>query len=252
MSSPSFRPFWQLTWREQLATAWLVFRLQTQLIFSQRFVWFLSAILLYMAVLYFANYQNPVHDRLDMDDIYISLLTMPLMVLALYLNMQVIVSEKEQRTLEVMFTTAGSRHKVWLLRLGSLSILLFILTLFVSLLAFFTFADFPIIGMACNVYATVFLVGNLTLYFAVHLRSSLGAGMVTGMMLFLHLIVSGIFDYEKTRYFLFFNPYDIPRELDPRTWDIWMWQNRIGVLILGLLLLFFAIRGMKNRDRLLK
>ncbi|MBI4550738.1 MAG: hypothetical protein HY710_00575 [Candidatus Latescibacteria bacterium] len=252
MSTPSFQPFRQLRRREQLGTAWTVFRLQTQLIFSQRVVWFLSAILLYLGILYAVNYRLAMNDRMDLETIYLMVMTMPLLVLTLYLHMQVIITEKEQRTLEVMFTTAGSRHKVWLVRLGTLNALLWLMSVGMSLLVFFTFADFSILGMACSVYATVFLVGSLTLFFAVRLRSSLGAGMVTALVLLLHTFSADIFHYNRTRYFLFFNPYDIPNQIDPRTWDIWAWQNRIGVMIIGLLLLFFALRSLEHRDRLLR
>ena len=158
-----------------------------------------------------------------------------------------------------MFTTAGSRYKVWLLRIGALNVVLFAITLGMSAVVFFTFADYSILGMACSVFATVFFVGNLTLYFAVRLRSSLGAGMVTGAFIMLHSIMIGILSeseresrFEMQRYFLFFNPYEVPEQFDPVTWDLMMWQNRIGVFLLGFLLMFFAIRAMDNRDRLLR
>lgn len=252
MTTSSFQPFWQLSRREQFGAAWMIFRLQTQLIFSQRAVWFLSVILLYLGILYAVNYYVTVSDRLAPESIYLLVMTVPLVVLTLYLNMQVVITEKEQRTLEVMFTTAGSRYKVWLLRLGTLNVLLWLVSVGMSLLVFFTFADFSILGMACSVYATAFLVGNLTLCFAVRLRSGLGAGMVTALVLLLHTLSADIFRYNRTRYFLFFNPYDLPNQIDPRTWNIWMWQNRIGVMIIGLLLLFLAIRGLEHRDRLLR
>ena len=126
------------------------------------------------------------------------------------------------------------------------------LDLFLSILVFYTFMDYSILGMTWNTFVTLFFVGNLTLYFAVRMRSGLGAGMVTGLVLFLHLISAGIFDYAETRYFIFFNPYDIPDQMDPRLWDIWMIQNRLGVFGLGLVMIFFALRGMENRDRLLR
>jgi hypothetical protein len=252
MNTPTFASFWQLSRREQLDTAWRIFRLQTQVIFSQRVVWFLGAMLLYIGIVYTVNYTIESDDRMGLHEIYIMVMTMPLLVLALYLNMQVVITEKEQRTLEVMFTTAGSRYKVWLLRLGTLNVLLWLMSVGMSAVVFFTFADFSIPGMACSVYATVFLVGNLTLFFAVRLRSGLGAGMVTALVLILHLFSTGIFEYEDTRYVLFFNPYDIPNQMDPRTWDLWTWQNRIGVLIVGAVLLFFALRGLERRDRLLR
>jgi hypothetical protein len=253
MNTSAFQPFWRLSRFEQAATAWKIFRLQIQVIFSRRVVWFLGAIVVYMTALYLINYfVAPPNDRIPTEALYIMVMTMPLSVLSLYLNMQVIVTEKEQRTIEVMFTTAGSRYRVWLLRLGALNILLFLVSLGMSAIAFFTFTDFSIPGMACNVFATVFFIGNVTLFFAVRLRSGLGAGMVTALVVILHLFSAGVFDYADTRYFLLFNPYEIPGQMDPQTWDVWTWQNRIGTLVVGGLFLFFALRGMENRDRLLR
>ncbi len=250
--TPSYRSYWELGARAQAGIVWTMIRLQTQLIFSNKFVWFIMAVLCYVGLVYAINYQQPVYDRMDPEDVYIAVMTMPLLVLAVYFNMQAIVTEKEQRTLEVMFTTAGSRYKVWLIRLGTLNGLLCALTFCLSILVFYTFMDFSILGMTWNTYVTLFFVGNLTLYFAVRMRSGLGAGMVTAVILFLHMISAGIFDYGDTRYFLFFNPYDIPDQMDPQLWDIWMLQNRLGVFGLGLVMLFFALRGMENRDRLLR
>lgn len=250
--APTYRSFWELHVRSQMEVAWTVIRLQTQVIFSHKFVWFILAVLSFIGLMYAVNYQLPTRERMEPEDVYIIIMTMPLLVLAVYLNMQAIVTEKEQRTLEVMFTTAGSRYKVWLLRLGTLNILLCLLTFVISILVFFTFMDFSIPGMTWNTFGTVFFVGNLTLFFAVRMRSGLGAGMVTGLVLFLHMMTAGIFDYGDTRYFLFFNPYDAPEQMDPRLWDVWMLQNRLVVFALGLVLMFFALRGMENRDRLLR
>jgi len=44
----------------------------------------------------------------------------------------------------------------------------------------------------------------------------------------------------------------MPRQLDPETWNLWMWQNRIGVVLAGGLLLFATLRGMDERERLLR
>lgn len=252
LSLPSFPVFWGLSRKEQAKIAWTIFRLQSQLIFSQRIVWFVGALLLYVSVLYTINYTVATRERMGIDDVYFLVITLPLMALALYLNMQVIVSEKDQRTLEVLFTTSGSRYKVWLLRLGVLNLLMLLSSFGMSGIVFLTFADFSITSMACSVFTTAFLVGNLTLYVAIRLRSSLGAGMVTALILILQLLITGIFDLANTRYVLFFNPYDIPNQLDPRVWELWAWQNRIGTLMIGVLLLFGAIRGLEDRDRLLR
>jgi hypothetical protein len=242
--------FAELPVRERLSVTWAIFRLQAQIIFSHKFIWFMFGILAYFIVAYVINYRQSVIDRMALEDVLPWLLEFPLSALAVFLSMQVITSEKDNRTLEVMFTTAGSRYKVWLLRLGTLNLILLILALVFSVVAFFAFTDIPVFGMALHGFVPTFFAGSMTLYFAVRFRSGLAAGMVSAGLLTLILMFTELLD--ETRYFLFFNPYHIPRRLDPETWNLWMWQNRIGVLCLGGLLLFAALRGMEVRERLLR
>jgi ABC-type transport system involved in multi-copper enzyme maturation permease subunit len=242
--------FADLSARAQLSIAWEIFRLQARIVFSHKFVWFMAGILIYFVVAYIINYNQSVIERMPMEDVLPVLLEFPLAALAVYLSMQVIASEKDNRTLEVMFTTAGSRYKVWLLRLGTLNVILLILAFALSALAFFTFTDIPIIGMALHAFVPTFFAGSMTLYFAVRFRSGFAAGMVAAGLLVLMLMF--VEPLSETRYFLFFNPYEVPRRLDPGTWNLSMWQNRIGVLVLAGLMLFAALRGMEVRERLLR
>jgi ABC-type transport system involved in multi-copper enzyme maturation permease subunit len=242
--------FAELAGRERLAVAWEIFRLQTQVIFSHKFVWFMLGVLAYFIAAYVINYNQTMIDRMSLEDVLPLLLEFPLAALAVFLSMQVITSEKDNRTLEVMFTTAGSRYKVWLLRLGTLNAILLMLAFVFAMIAFLAFTDIPIMGMALHGFVPAFFAGSMTLYFAVRFRSGLAAGMVAAGLLTLILMFTELLN--ETRYFLFFNPYHVPRQLDPETWNLWMWQNRIGILCAGGLMLFAALRGMEVRERLLR
>ncbi|MFQ5604759.1 MAG: hypothetical protein ACE5HS_15930 [bacterium] len=245
-----YQRFSSLSVRSQLAVCWEIFRRQVQIMFSKKFVWFLLGILGYFVLVYVINYRQSMIDRMTQEDILPWLVALPLTVLAVYLNMQLISSEKENRTLEVMFTTAGSRYKVWLFRLTTLNLLLLMISIGLSHLAFFTIADMAVWGTAAHGFVPAYFVGGMTLYFAVKFRSGFAAGMVSGGILILLSMFSEAL-YE-TRYFLYFNPYDVPRQLDPETWQLWMWQNRMALMVLGVLLQFFALRGLEERERLLR
>lgn len=233
----------------QIKVGWEILRLQAQIIFSKKFIWFMAGILGYFGLVYVINYRQPIIDRMTQEDILPWLLAFPLSVLAVLLNMQLIASEKENRTLEVMFTTAGSRYNAWLLRLGTLNLLLLAVAFGLSVLSFFGIADLVIVGTALHGFVPAFLAGSMTLYFSVKFRSGFAAGMVSAGILLLVLIFSEAIN--ETRYFLYFNPYSVPRQLDPETWNLWMWQNRITAVCAGLLLQFFALRGLEKRERLL-
>lgn len=246
-----YQSFSGLTKKSQLKVIWEILRSQVQILFSKKFIWAMAVVLGYFITIYFINYFEEIHERMELEDL-LWFLQWPLFALALYLNMQLISSEKENRTLEVLFTTAGSRYKVWLLRVGTLNLILLLVAFSLSFLTFFTFSDLPILAMALNCFVPGFFIGAITLYLSVKFRSGFAAAMGTILFLLLSMILFGVLDLEDTRYPLFFNYYDIPRNIDPGTWYLWMWQNRITVVILGVLLQFFTLRGLEGRERLLQ
>lgn len=237
----------------KIKVAWEIFRLQASLIFSQKLMWVLLGELVYLALRYIENYNDDVVSRVTQVGVINELLAFPLVVLAVLMNMFLISGEKEKRTLEGMFTIAGSRYKVWLLRIVSLNITIFLMALALSIITYFTFTDLPIWGVTVYGFIPVFFLGNLTLYFSVKFRSALAAGMVAGIFIFfLTIFNTAMEEAELYRYMLFFNPYELPREIDPATWNVWTWQNKITVFLAGCAMLFAALRGMNNREKLLR
>jgi hypothetical protein len=250
MNQPKYTPLSQLALQQRLRVSIEILKAQGQILFSKKFVWFVVGVLVLFGIVYFVNFREDLDDRITQEGVIPLLLYFPLVVVAIFLNMQMIASEKENRTLEILFTTSGSRYKVWLLRLFTVNLVLLAMAFLQSILAFFGLADISILGTALNGFVTPFMVGALTFYFSVKLRSGFGAAMITALIVVLALMFSD--PLEDTRYQLFFNPYNIPRRIDPETWNIWMWQNRIFTLSLGMLLQFFGLRGMENRERLLR
>ncbi len=244
--------FSQIPVLERVKVGWQVFKLQSTLIFSHKFIWFMVGVAAYLALMYAINYNEDMRGRLDQEDI-IYILIFPVLIFSIFLNMQLVTSEKENRTLEIMFTTAGSRYKVWLIKSACLSLVLFGLSVFISAVAFFTFTEMQIFMTGFYMFIPGIFIGNLTLYFATRFRSGLAAGMVAGLFVFLFLMFQEpLEDANLHRFMLFFNPFDPPRRIDPETWQIWTWQNKIGYLAASLGLVFAAIRGMEDRERLLR
>jgi len=205
---------------------------------------------LYTVIVYIINYREPVIDRMTTSSVLSALLEVPLFGLAIFLNMQLIANEKDRRTLEGLFTVAGSRYKVWLIRFGTLNLVMLGFALVLSLIGYFCFADLPPVGMALNGFVPACFIGSMTLYFSVRFRSAFAAGMVAvGVLLLISVMAEPL---EESRYFAFFNPYNVPRSLDPETWQLWMWQNRLALLALSAGLQFLALRGLGNRERLLR
>ncbi|KAA3619848.1 MAG: hypothetical protein DWQ05_03750 [Calditrichaeota bacterium] len=243
-------PFFALNFLQRLKVSLEVFRLNTRIVFSNRFAWFLFGLIAYIIFLYVVNYQNEIYDRMRPDFIFYMLVQLPLSAIAVFLCMNLISSEKDNRTLEITFTTAGSRYKIWLIRFGSLCVLFLLLAIVLSSIGFFFFVELPIWSLAFHAYVPVFFIAGMVFYFAVKFRSGLAAGMVSGIVLFFMFTFHE--PLEDTRYTLFFNPFDVPHNIDASVWYDWTWQNRIGLLVLGGLFIFAALRGMNNRERLLR
>lgn len=244
-----YTPYTQLSGGEKIRVGLQILSAQAQIIFSKKFWWFVAGILLYVAVSYFINYRQGINDRLDQVGILVVLVEIPLLVLSIFLNMQLVGAEKDNRTLELLFTMSGSRYKVWLLRLGTINGLLLGFAILLSIISYFAFTETEILTTSLVGVVPPFTIGALTFYFSIKFRSSFGAAMVSALITVLLLMFYGAL--ETTKYNLFFNPWDIPRQVDPQTWRLWMWQNRIALLLIGLLLQFFGLRGLEHRERLL-
>jgi hypothetical protein len=252
-SASAHEKFSALTILVKIKVVWEMFRLQASLIFSQMLLWILLGIFAFMVLVYIKNYNEDIVNRITQEQILNFPLALPLVVVSVLMNMFLISGEKDKRTLESMFTTAGSRYKVWLLRIVSLNVVIFLIALGLSVLTFFTFTDLPIFGATAHIFIPVFFLGNMTLYFSVKFHSALAAGMVAGLVIFFLFILNTAFEENGLyRYMLFFNPYDLPRDIDPATWATWTWQNKVAVFLAGGGLLFAALRGMDNREKLLR
>jgi ABC-type transport system involved in multi-copper enzyme maturation permease subunit len=250
MNRPIYTSLSQLPLRQRLQVAFEILRAQAQILFSKKFIWFVLGVLAQFVIVYVINYRQELNERLVQENVVPLMLYFPLVVIAIFMNMQLISSEKDNRTLEILFTTAGSRYKVWLLRLATVNLVLLAMAFMQSILTYFGITDIEILATALNGFVTPFSVGALTFFLSVRLRSGFGAAMLTALLVVLCFMFTELL--EDTRYLLFFNPYNIPRRIDPETWNLWMWQNRMTLLVAGLALQFFGLRGLENRERLLR
>ena len=249
----TFQSFSELENGARFRIGWELFRLQVRLIFSHKFIWFMLGLTAWLRLMYYFNFRTDAVFRMTQRNVIEDLIYLPMVVLAVFLNMQLITAEKDNRTLEVMFTTSGSQFKVWLLKAATLGTILYFITLAICVVAFFGFTDMAILATSFYAFVPIYFIANLTLYFAVRMKSGLAAGMVTAAVLVILFFSNAIMEEtDLYKYMLFLNPYSPPLRVDPATWEVWIWQNKIGVLILGTGLLYAALRSMGNRERLLR
>ena len=237
-----------LTYKDLFASGARMVSLSLRIVFHRKLAFGVLGVLGYYAVLYALLTFRP-GDGFSVEDALNILVQIPIAALAVYLSMDIIASERDRDTLETLFSTASTHYAIWMVRLTSLHGILVVAALAMSSLSYVLFAEFPFILGGLNAAIPAYLVANLTFYFAVSVRSSNAAGMLSLGCLLLALMFSS--SLSGTLYDPFLNPFNVPGTLDLGVWEDRVLLNRTIVLAMGALMLFLALRRMERRERLL-
>lgn len=237
-----------LTYRDLWQSVGLMIQLSLRIVFHRKLMFAALGVLTYYAVLYSIMTFRP-SDGFSVEEALNILVQVPMAALAVYLSMDIVSSERDRDTLETLFSTASSHYAIWMVRLTSLHGILFVSSLLMSSLSYVLFAEFPFVLGGLNAVVPAYLIANLTFYFAVSVRSSNAAGMLSlGFLLMVLMFSSAI---SGTVYDPLLNPFNIPAGVDLTLWEDRVLINRASVVGVGGLLLFLALRKMKRRERLL-
>ncbi|NKB72081.1 MAG: hypothetical protein GKR89_33810 [Candidatus Latescibacteria bacterium] len=237
-----------LSWRalagSLMRLGWLSFRIA----FHRKLLLLGLGVTLYYGALYLLAIIKP-DEGFDVQRALYVLVEIPGAVLAVYLAMDLVAGERERDTLEMLFSTSMSQLGIWGVRLAVLYGLLGAVLLAMSAAAYLLFAEFPFLGGGLNALVPAFFMVNLTFCAAVLWRSGHTAGMIA-----LAVLVGVLLTAEQLRptpYFLFLPVYNLPGGVDAATWSQTMVINRLGVVGLGVVLLWVGFKRMANREGLL-
>jgi hypothetical protein len=237
-----------LSWKELLASFGRLLRLSATIALHRKLPFMAAGVICYYAGLYILAILRP-GEGFGVSQALFVLVEIPGVVLAIYLTMDQVAGERQQDTLETLFSTAMSHYGVWTARLATVYAALALSLLLMSAAAYFLFAEFPFLAGGLNACAPAFLVGSLTFFLSVFYRSSNTAGMLAlaatvGVLLFSSSLQGSV-------YYLFLNPFSPPLGADLSLWHETVLFNRAGIIALGLGLLFAALRRMRRREKLL-
>ncbi len=180
-------------------------------------------------------------------DVPVSLLGLPLSLLALALGVRVIAGEIEERTLEVAWTVPGGARKVWLGKLGAAVAILAAGEVLLAGATWLFLAPFPWSVTWTAFQAALFHLA-LGTWLAVLLRSEVG-GVLLGLPAWVLALLSGSGDHPS-RVSPFFDPLKYATR-DASEVAAWTLQNRVGVLLVVLVLLLLAFERVEDRERML-
>lgn len=220
-----------------------------KIIFSHKFLLISGGIFIYFSIVVTVNYFVDPSDRMGERGIYMWLLSFPGIIFIFYPSMSLFLSEGENRRIEMIFSTAGSMHKIWLAKIVSLYLSGAFILFLLALLSYIFVADFNLPGYFANSLFPLIFFSSLTMAFSVIFRSINAAGLTAVGTLFFHLILYDLL--RKTRFNIFLNPYLKPDEIDHYIWNKMVLQNRIGMVVISALLITFSIKMLEKREKFL-
>ncbi|MFH1567476.1 MAG: hypothetical protein ABIL09_05690 [Gemmatimonadota bacterium] len=237
-----------LSWIDLLGSLARLGALSFRLALHRKLPFMLGAVAAYYAGLYAFALVRPGEGFGAGEALY-ALVEVPGAVLAVYLAMDLVARERDRNTLEILYTTASSHYRIWLMRLLAADAVLAVLLLAMSATAYYGFAEFPWVAGWLNALPPTFLAANLTFYLSVRWRSGNAAGMVALGALVAVLLTAG--QLQQSPWFLYIKPFAPPMGIDAAAWLETGLANRAAVLAAGSLLLYLGLRRLGDRERLL-
>lgn len=237
-----------LNWRTLFATGLRFLSLSANIIFHRKLLFMGAGIVLYYGILYAVAILRP-NEGFSVEQALHILVEAPGTVLAIYLTMDLVAGEREKDTLEILFSTATSHYLTWGIRIFSVLSVLFVAIMAMSTLSYFLFAEFPFGRGGVNAFFPALFLACLTFYFSVFCRSGNAAAMLALGVLVIVLVTADAL--QNTSYFLFLNPFLPPDGMDEYIWFERAAYNRMSVCVFSLLFVFFALKRMEVRERIL-
>ncbi|MFC1562927.1 hypothetical protein ACFL4Z_02625 [candidate division KSB1 bacterium] len=193
------------------------------------------------------NYFSSSAERIGGEGIFMWLLIIPGIALVFYPSMSLVTSEIENRTIEMIFCTADSRYKVWLARIFTLHFFVAFIIFVLCSLSFVFISDFPFLGYFFHSLFPLIFLSSLIIMLSVILKSGNAGGLVSLLVIMFLMITYQ--PLSSTKFNLFMNPYFKFQGIDYSSWAVTVWYNRIGILVLSGLMIYYSLFRLNKREK---
>jgi len=222
-------------------------RYNMRIIFGGKFIYFILAAFIFFLV--FGIIMALENDEMYMEDIY-GLLAFPAILLVFFPSVFGIQSDADQRTLEIIFGIPDYRYRVWLVRYLMILILVFLLLFPFAGLAYYALLSFPIMKMVLHLMVLVLFVSALGFCISTLVRNGNATAVIMVIVgLFLLILADEI---DESKWNIFLNPFNIPRNLNEIVWREIIRQNRIFMGIGSIVLILLGLLNLQRREKFLR
>ncbi len=221
-------------------------RYNMRIIFGGKFIYFILAAFIFFLV--FGIILALESGDIEMEDVY-SLLAFPAILLVFFPSVFGIQSDADQRTLEIIFGIPDYRYKVWLVRYLMILLLVFLLLFPFAGLAYYALISFPILRLILHLMVLVVFVSSLGFSLSTMVRNGNATAVIMVVIGLALLILADALEGSKWNIFL--NPFDIPRNINEIVWQETIRQNRIIMGIGSVVLILLGLLNLQKREKFL-
>ncbi|MCF8358340.1 MAG: hypothetical protein K9H26_06250 [Prolixibacteraceae bacterium] len=230
----------------ELFLTWKMIRYNLKIIFGNRFIWFLvSALAIFLFIVGFNLFNGQMITEAGIYRILLLVGTLLLFYPAAF----GIQSDKDSRTLEIIFGVPNYRFRVWFLRLMLIYAITFVILLLLSELLRYTMVSFSILKMNIQILFPLAFIGIFTFFLSTMLRSGNGTAAVVIILGIALLILSD--NIENSYWNIFFNPYDNPSDVSNMVWQSLAVKNRIFLFSGAVIFLLGGLMNLQKREKFL-
>lgn len=158
-------------------------------------------------------------------------------------------SDKDARTLEIIFGIPDYRYRVWLLRLGMVFLLAFVMLILLGFLLQISLIEAQMFSVIMQVMYPLVFLGTFTFLITTLVKSGNAAAVII-IIICMALLISSEF-FENKYYNVFFNPLAVPDNTNQIVWEGLTLKNHIFLVVGGLISLLGGLYNLQGREKFL-
>ncbi|MHA7110585.1 hypothetical protein ACRTDU_10695 [Sunxiuqinia elliptica] len=215
-----------------------------RIIFGGRFIWFLLAAFAFYA---FVSIVAVLDGELPDEEFVYGVLFFPAVLLIFYPMTFGIQNDQDAGILEILFGIPDYRYKVWLVRLVLIFVLVFLLLIGFAGVSSIFLAPVNWLEMAGQLMFPVFFLGSMAFMFSTIIKNGNGTAVVMVILGIILLILSDAL--ERTMWFVFLNPFDVPGRMNEVVWEGIVLKNRLFLVIAAVVFLLYGLFNLQKREK---
>jgi hypothetical protein len=223
---------------------WKMIVYNLRIIFANRFIWFLAGSVLFyfgLSVIYVFD-----QDVSNMRDLY-GVFLFSGVLLVFYPTAFGVQNDQDARTIEILFGIPNYRYKVWLVRIILIFVIAFLIMLVFTFLSSVLIVKFRIVSVTAQVMMPVMFLGMMAFMLSTVIRNGNGTAVLMIIFGLFFMILSD--SLQKSQWNIFLNPYELPWDVNEKTWAIITFKNRIILTIGSIIFLLTALYNLQKREK---